>query len=107
MAIVTGLLARKGCFETLGKTIFSGVILALTSAIVASPIVAYLFGGVTGAGSAFLVGYLLATGKTLLSSVFTSQILSDGGDKILSAVVVFLIIRNMSEHFRIKFKGTA
>ncbi|HQA50593.1 MAG TPA: ECF transporter S component [Syntrophomonadaceae bacterium] len=105
IALMAGYLANKGLFETVLKTIISGVILAVTAAVVASPIVAYLFGGVTSAGSAFIVGYLLATGKELLNSVFTAQIITDSADKILSSLVVFAVVRSMPERFKIKFRG--
>lgn len=105
IALVAGYLANRDWFSTVPKTIIAGVILALTAAVVASPIVAYLFGGVTSAGSAFIVGYLLATGRELLGSVFTAQILTDSADKILSALVTFAIVRSMPERFKIKFKG--
>jgi len=107
IALVAGALANRGWFDSVGKTIVSGLVIALTAAVVASPIVAYLFGGVTGAGSAFIVGYLLATGQQLLTSVFTAQILSDGADKVLSALVAYVIVRNMSERYKVQFRGAA
>ena len=50
----------------LGKVIVCGVVTGIVSAIVSAPVVVYLFGGVTGSGSAFVVAFFLKTGQQLL-----------------------------------------
>ena len=56
------------CRPFVGKVIVYGVITGIVSAIVSAPVVVYLFGGVTGSGSAFVVAFFLKTGQQLLNS---------------------------------------
>ncbi len=55
-----------------GKVILYGVITGIVSAIVSAPVVVYLFGGVTGSGTAFVVAFFLKTGQQLLNSALLS-----------------------------------
>src|SRR5262249_24558835 len=51
-----------------GKVILYGVMTGLAAAIGSARVVVYLFGGVTGSGSAFVVAFFLKTGQQLLNS---------------------------------------
>jgi|SRR5690625_13101 len=103
IGIVTGILARKNMFSKFWKLLISGFLIALTSTIVAAPIVAFLFGGVTGSGNTLITGALMATGQNLIQSVFASQFISDIADKIISILISFTIIKSMSDKYLIKF----
>lgn len=103
IGLIAGFMARISFFATVGKTIVSGILIALTAAIMSAPITAYMFGGVTGSGSTFITGVLLATGQTLFQSVFTTSIISDTADKLISVFVCYFIIRSMSERYLSKF----
>ena len=50
-----------------GRDVY-GIITGIASAVVSAPVVVYLFGGVTGSGSAFVVAFFLKTGQQLLNS---------------------------------------
>lgn len=104
VGLVTGFLSLKNMFKKLPNILISGVIISLTASVVAAPITAYLFGGVTGSGSTLITAMLLATGRNLIQSVFTSQIISDLADKLISIFVAYFIIRNMSARYLSKFK---
>lgn len=85
---MAGMLFKKGLFK--GKLIPIGmIIVTLTSSIVASIIAAYVFGGITTSGSSFIVMYLKEAGVNIITSVFSTQILTDLLDK---AVVISLVI---------------
>ena len=51
-----------------GKVVIYGVVTGIAAAIVSAPVVVYLFGGVTGSGSGFVVAFFLKTGQQLLNS---------------------------------------
>lgn len=103
IGLTGGYLAKKGMFKTVPKTLLSGAIIGLVGATVSTPIVAYVFGGVTSSGSTFITAYLLATGKQFLISVFSSSIISDLGDKLITALVAYLIARNLPLRIRSRF----
>lgn len=103
IAILTGVLSRKGMFKSFIKTIISGIILAFVSVIISAPIVVFVFGGVTGAGTSIITGALLATGHKLITSVFSVGIIFGIVDKTVSSLIAFYIIKNMSSRYLSKF----
>ncbi len=103
VGLVAGYLSRVKMFSTFWKVIISGIIIGLLAAIVSAPIVAYMFGGVTGSGSTLITGIFLAAGQSLLQSVLTSSIITDLADKIISCLICFFIIKSMSGRYLSKF----
>jgi energy-coupling factor transport system substrate-specific component len=70
-----------------------GAVTGVVSAIVSAPVVAYLFGGVTGSGSAFVVAFFLKTGQQLLNATLMSGLTADPIDKILQVLFAALLYR--------------
>jgi energy-coupling factor transport system substrate-specific component len=70
-----------------------GVVTGVISAIVSAPVVAYLFGGVTGSGSAFVVAFFLKTGQQLLNATLLSGLTADPIDKVLQVLFAALLYR--------------
>ena len=56
---MAGRMAQWGFFKTWWKVVVTGFVVALTAAIVSTPIAVYLFGGITASGSSFITAYLL------------------------------------------------
>ena len=97
IGVVAGLLARAGMFRTIWQAAISGAIIAVALAFVAVPIRIYLFGGVTGSGADFLTAYLLQVGQSLFGSVIVTVITANLADKIVTAILAWLIIRGLPE----------
>lgn len=70
-----------------------GIVTGVVSAIVSAPVVAYLFGGVTGSGSAFVVAFFLKTGQQLLNATLLSGLTADPIDKVLQVLFAALLYR--------------
>jgi energy-coupling factor transport system substrate-specific component len=70
-----------------------GVVTGVVAAIVSAPVVAYLFGGVTGSGSAFVVAFFLKTGQQLMNAVLLSGLAADPIDKVLQVLFAALLYR--------------
>jgi energy-coupling factor transport system substrate-specific component len=70
-----------------------GVTTGVVSAIVSVPVVVYVFGGVTGSGSAFLVALFLKAGHSLLGAATLSGLILDPPDKILQVLIAALLYR--------------
>ncbi|MFT2792218.1 ECF transporter S component [Serratia sp. T13T92] len=107
IGLVAGLLASIGWFRTLPKVILSGVVITLAVTIVAVPIRTYLFAGVTGSGADFFVAYVHSMGSNLIESVAMTVLGINLIDKVLVAIIVWLLVRNMSQRTLRNFPAMA
>jgi energy-coupling factor transport system substrate-specific component len=89
---MAGRMAGWGFFKSWWKVVVSGFVIALTAAIVSTPISVYLFGGITASGSSFITAYLLQTGQGVVQAVLSTGFLVEPVDKITTAMVAFAII---------------
>ncbi len=97
IGIAAGLLARAGLFRTPWGAAIAGAVIAVALAVVAVPIRIYLFGGVTGSGADFLTAYLTKVGQDLFSSVVVTVVTSNLADKIVTALLVWIIVRGLPQ----------
>ena len=95
IGLVAGWLARAGWFRTLPKVVISGVIITLAVTVVAVPLRTALFGGVTGSGADLFVAWMHSMGQNLVESVAITVIGANLVDKILTAVIVWLLLRQL------------
>lgn len=95
IGLVAGCLARAGWFRTLPKVVVSGVIITLAVTVVAAPLRTALFGGVTGSGADLFVAWMHSMGQNLVESVAITVIGANLVDKILTAVIVWLLLRQL------------
>ena len=79
--------------EFYGRIVVYGIVTGLVSAVVSAPVVAYLFGGVTASGSAFLVALFLKAGQQVLSAVVLSGLAAEPLDKTLQVLLAALLYR--------------
>lgn len=103
IGLVTGFCAQGGLFKNWWKVVVTGFLVALTAAIVSTPIGVYLFGGITASGSSFITAYLLQTGQGVLQAVFSTNFLVEPVDKISTALLAFAIIQGLSMRFLARF----
>ncbi len=75
------------------RVVFYGILTGVVAAVVSAPVVAYVFGGVTGSGSAFLVAFFLKAGEHLMTAVLHSGFTADPIDKILQVLFAALLYR--------------
>ena len=101
--LVAGYMAGKGYYRTIWKAAISGFVGKLVDIPIGAPIVVLMFGGIsTGASSAFTT-FLMATGTNIWQSVVTTSLLIDGSDKVLSAIIAFLIIKALPKRTLYQF----
>jgi energy-coupling factor transport system substrate-specific component len=103
IGLVTGFCANAGLFKNWWKVVITGFLVALTAAIVSTPIGVYLYGGITASGSSFITAYLLQTGRGVLDAVLSTNFLVEPVDKISTAMLAFVIIRGLSTRFIARF----
>jgi energy-coupling factor transport system substrate-specific component len=104
IAVVVGILAAKGWFRTIPRTIFSGVTIGITAAIASAPVIIGLFGGITGSGSGVITSFLLASGKKIVESVLLTGISCEPIDKTLQALLTFWLIKSLPVGIRQRFE---
>jgi energy-coupling factor transport system substrate-specific component len=75
------------------QVVLCGAVTGIVSAIVSAPVVVYLFGGVTGSGSALVVALFLKDGLHLMSAAVVSGLMADPLDKVLQVLLAALLYR--------------
>jgi hypothetical protein len=80
-----------------------GIGTGIIAAILSAPIATYVFGGLTGGGTDFLVAFFQSTGASILQSAFAQGVTSDPFDKLTSFMVVWLILQSLPRRVLSRF----
>lgn len=107
IAIYTHIVAMRGGFSSVTRTILSGVGLGIVAGIVSAPVIVHLFGGITGSGASLIVAYLLATGKGVLKSVVMSGLAAEPIDKTIQCLLAVWLLKGMPRSLLVPFQSTA
>jgi energy-coupling factor transport system substrate-specific component len=83
-----------------------GISTGIIAALVSAPVVVYLFGGVTGSGSAFVVAFFLKTGRQLLSAAILSGLTAEPIDKTLQVLIAALLFRATPKDFIVMLRSS-
>jgi energy-coupling factor transport system substrate-specific component len=75
------------------SVVVCGVLTGIAAAVASAPVVVYLFGGVTGSGSAFVVAFFLKTGQQLMGAALLSGLAADPVDKVVQVLIAALLYR--------------
>ena len=75
------------------------MITGIVAAVVSAPVVVYLFGGVTGSGSGFVVAFFLKTGQQLMNSALLAGFTTEPIDKTLQVLLAALLYRATPQDF--------
>jgi hypothetical protein len=106
IAAVAGGVAGYFVFQRGGYAGLVGLITGIVAAVLSAPMSAYVFGGVTGAGTDLLVGAFRASGGSILESTFAQGTVSDPFDKMTSFLIVWLIIQSLPKRLIRRFPNT-
>jgi energy-coupling factor transport system substrate-specific component len=100
---MAGRMAIWGFFKSWWKVVVTGFVIAITAAIISTPIAVYLYGGITASGSSFITAYLLQTGQGVFQAVFSTSFLVEPVDKITTSMLAFAIVQGLSQRFLARF----
>ncbi len=103
IGFVSGWCAVGGLFKNWWKVAITGFLVAITAAVVSTPIAVYLYGGITASGSSFITAYLLETGRGVFEAVFSTNFLVEPVDKIATAMLAFAIVKGLSQRYISRF----
>jgi energy-coupling factor transport system substrate-specific component len=104
IGVGAGLLSKYGMMRTLPKAILSGLIITAIAVVTSAPITVLFFGGATGNTSAAITATFLAMGQTIWTAVFSSTIITEIADKVISVLIVFFIVKSISDRYLSKMK---
>lgn len=108
IALVAGILGHLGWFRSLPKAILAGILVALTAAIVSTPLNVALWGGQTGKvlGDAIFAG-MMAKHMGIWLSSFVDEGVMDLIDKVINCFVVYLIVLGLPKRFLQSFQPSS
>jgi hypothetical protein len=88
---------------TVAWVVVAGAVTGVVAGLASAPIAANLFGGVTGAGTDFLVLFFRQQGSDVLSASFQQSLISDPIDKVTTFLLVYLILAAMARRTKARF----
>lgn len=87
---------RTASLGTVGfwvRVVGYGVLVGIVAAVVSAPVVTFLFGGVTGSGTALLVAIFLKMGNQLLNAAIFSGLTAEPIDKTIQLLLAVMLYR--------------
>jgi energy-coupling factor transport system substrate-specific component len=103
IGFVAGMCARYGLFNAWWKAILAGVIVAVTTPFVATPIVVYVFGGIEGSGASAITAVLIKSGHKITSAAFYKNMMVEPLDKVPSVLIAYFIAVGLPARLRGRF----
>lgn len=86
-----GYAAQIDAFDRLWRVVLAGLLVGFGAALISAPIAAYVFGGLTDKGAAYLRALLEATGATIFQLTTLQGLISDPLDKVISFGAAWLL----------------
>lgn len=103
IGFVAGLCAHFGLMNSWWKACIAGLIIAVTTPFVATPIVVYVYGGVEGSGASLLTAVMIKSGVKITSAAFYKNMMVEPLDKIPTVLIAYAILRGMSKRLISRF----
>jgi hypothetical protein len=88
---------------TASYVVVAGVATGIIAALISAPISANVFGGVTGAGTDFLVAAFRQAGADVRAATLGQGLISDPIDKVTTFFVVYIILSAMAARAKARF----
>jgi energy-coupling factor transport system substrate-specific component len=98
IGLFVGVVARRVRF-TLPVAVGVGLCLSVLAPLIGTPIVVWVYGGLTGGGTDFLFLWLYQSGHKIFTAAFLPRITGNLVDKVASAALVALLIAKMPQRF--------
>lgn len=97
IGLAAGVCGRLGFADTWWKAALTGLVIAVTTPFIATPIVVYVYGGVEGSGASLITAVLMKSGVKITSAAFYKNLMVEPLDKVPTALVAFALIRSLPE----------
>jgi energy-coupling factor transport system substrate-specific component len=103
IGLIAGYAGQYGATQTWWKMALFGVLTGMVAAALSAPIVTYMSGGVTGAGTDMLVAMFQSLGASVLGASFVQGVVSDPLDKTITYLIVWAIISALPRRLLARF----
>ncbi|MEI3612776.1 hypothetical protein [Pseudogracilibacillus sp. SO30301A] len=107
MGFLAGYLGKKGVFTAAWKAGVAGAGMGILVGISGSLISLFLFNGFGVSGTGVFGGLLMSAGFPVWASAFISNMSVDMIDKIPTALITFLIVKNIPERTLVKLPNSS
>lgn len=94
VGLIVGFVAKKTKF-TIPVAVVVGLVLAVVAPLIGTPIAIWIYGGLTGGGTDFLVAWMLQSGNDIFTSTFVPRITGNLLDKVASCVLVAILVMRL------------
>lgn len=94
IGLVVGAVARWRRFD-MPTAFVTGLVLSVVAPLIGTPIAVWIYGGLTGGGTDFLVAWLLAAGNKIFTAAFLPRVVGNLLDKVASCLLVVMLIRQL------------
>ncbi|WP_099191287.1 CD3073 family putative ECF transporter S component [Tepidibacter mesophilus] len=101
IGLIVGYICKKREFN-FQTALITGIILAIIAPLIGTPIVIYVFGGITGDGNDVIFTWLLTSGKTIFSAAFIPRITGNILDKIATCIFVAFLLKRLPKEYKRK-----
>ena len=95
IAMTSSFMVRFGFLKNLKATIVGGLIIGLVSAITATPVTTFVFGGVSLAGADAITALLRTFGLPLWQSVILGKLIVEPIDKVATALICYSLVHSL------------
>ena len=103
VGLIVGYIVKKYKFN-LKTAIISGLILTIVCPLIGTPIVVWIYGGITGSGNDFIFVWLKNSGQSIFTAAFIPRITGNFIDKVGSCVLVLLSLKYIPTEYTIFHK---
>lgn len=103
IGLLAGVFGGLGWYKKWYMWLLGGLLTGLAAALASAPITAYVYGGVTGAGTDFLTGMFRATGASIMEAALGQSLITDLIDKTVTFGFVWLIIKGLPARLLSRF----
>lgn len=94
IGLIVGTVSKRRGFDFKTAAV-TGLALSIIAPLIGTPIAVWIYGGLTGGGSDFIVAWLLSTGSSIFTATFIPRITGNLIDKIGCCILVAVIIKQL------------
>ncbi len=103
VGLLAGTLAQIGLFKRFFLVPIGGALTGVIAALLSAPLSAFIFGGVTGAGTDAVVAAFRAYGNSILEATTLQGLAVDPLDKLVSFLIAYFIVAALPGRLRSRF----
>lgn len=102
IGIIVGFTAKKFKWN-FATALITGLVLSVVAPLIGTPIGVWVYGGLTGTVSDFLVLWLQKSGTSIFASSFIAKVFNNFWDKVGTCLLVYFLIKALPQQYKPSF----